>query len=104
MAIDLNSAFSQQAMKGREKVSTQRNDGGAASVTNNTPAKVIQKDTVELSDTVKVMQAADAKIANTPDIDSQRVATLKAAIDNGSYKIDSERIAEKMINFDSILN
>lgn len=102
MAIDLNSSFSQQAMSAREKVSTQRNNGGAASVTN-TPARQIQKDTVELSDTVKVMQAADAKIANTPDINSERVASLKAAIDSGSYKVDAERVAEKMIDFDSLL-
>jgi len=103
MAIDLNSSFSQQAMSAREKVSTQRNNGGATSVTN-APAKSIPKDTVELSDTVKVMQAADAKIANTPDINSERVASLKAAIDSGNYKVDAERVAGKMIDFDTLLD
>ena len=103
MAIDLNSSFSQQAMSAREKVSTQRNNGGAAPTTN-APAKTIQKDTVELSDTVKVMQAADAKIANTPDINSERVASLKAAIDSGSYKVDAESIAGKMMDFDAMLD
>lgn len=103
MAIDLNSSFSQQAMSAREKVSTQRNNGGAAPATN-APAKPIQKDTVELSDTVKVMQAADAKIANTPDINSERVASLKAAIDSGSYKVDAESIAGKMMDFDAMLD
>lgn len=103
MAIDLNSSFSQQAMSAREKVSTQRNNGGAAASTN-APAKSISKDTVELSDTVKVMQAADAKIANTPDINSERVASLKAAIDSGNYKVDAERVAGKMIDFDALLD
>ena len=103
MAINLNSSFSQQAMSAREKISTQRNEEGAAAASN-VSAKPISKDTVELSDTAKVMQAADAKIANTPEINSERVASLKAAIDSGSYKIDAERIAGKMIDFDAILD
>ncbi|WP_372738826.1 flagellar biosynthesis anti-sigma factor FlgM [Neptunomonas sp.] len=102
MAINLNSSFSQQALSAREKISTQRNDEGAASVSN-AAAKPVSKDTVELSDTVKVMQAADAKIANTPDINSERVASLKAAIDSGSYKVDAERVAQKMIDLDAML-
>ncbi|BBB28638.1 flagellar biosynthesis anti-sigma factor FlgM [Neptunomonas japonica] len=102
MAIDLNSSLSQQAMTAREKVSTQKSNGSAAPVTH-TSAKAIQKDTVELSDTVKVMQAADAKIANTPDVDSERVASIKAAIDSGSYKIDAQQVAEKMIDFDAMM-
>jgi negative regulator of flagellin synthesis FlgM len=99
MAIDLNSSFSQQALNGREKVSTQKTNGSAEPA-KDTPVRPVQKDTVELSDTVKVMQAADAKIANTPDVDSDRVASLKAAIDSGTYQIDAQRVADKIISFE----
>ncbi|SIS46673.1 flagellar biosynthesis anti-sigma factor FlgM [Neptunomonas antarctica] len=102
MAIDLNSSFSQQALNGRDKVSTQKTNGSAEPTTS-TPTRPVQKDTVELSDTVKVMQAADAKIANTPDVDSDRVASLKAAIDNGTYQVDAQSVADKIISFESSL-
>ena len=102
MVIDLNSSSSHQALSAREKVSTQRSNGGAAPVTN-APAKQAPKYTVELSDTAKALKAADATIANTPDVNSDRVAQIKAAIEDGSYSVNSGRVAEKILSFESLL-
>ena len=99
MVIDLNSSSAQQALTAREKVSTQRSNGAAPATS--TPIAPVQKDTVELSDTARALKAAAAQIANTPDVDSEKVARIKAAIDNGSYTIDAERVAGKMIDFES---
>jgi negative regulator of flagellin synthesis FlgM len=102
MVIDLNSSSAQQALTAREKVSTQRSNGAAPATS--TPVTPVRQDTVELSDTARALKAADAQIANTPDVDSDKVARIKAAIDDGSYSIDAERVAEKMINFESMMS
>lgn len=104
MVIDLTSSSSQQAMHAREKVSAQRTNSGAAAPASPTPAKPVSRDTVELSDTAKVLKNADAKLANTPEVNAERVAELKAAIDNGSYQIDARRVAEKMTGLESLLD
>ena len=53
----------------------------------------------------KVTWSEDAELASqalheakaTPDVRAEKVALLKAAIKNGIYKVDSGKIAEKMI-------
>ena len=53
----------------------------------------------------KVSWSADAELfshgldvaKNTPDARSDKVAELKAAIKNGTYKVDSKAVAEKML-------
>ena len=102
MAIDLTGSSARQALIARDRVSTQPSNGGAAPVTN-TSTRTVSQDTVELSQTAKVLKAADATIANTPDVDSDKVARIKAALDNGSYTIDSQRVAEKMMSFEALM-
>jgi negative regulator of flagellin synthesis FlgM len=38
--------------------------------------------------------------AGEPQVNKQRVETLKAAILNGDYKINTERLAEKLSKFE----
>ncbi len=102
MAIDLTGSSARQALIARDRVSTQSSNGGAAPVTSSN-TRTAPQDTVELSETAKVLKAADAKIANTPDVDTDKVARIKAALDNGSYSIDSQRVAEKMMSFESLM-
>jgi negative regulator of flagellin synthesis FlgM len=37
------------------------------------------------------------KISDAPDTDDNKIANIKAAIANGDYKINSDRIAGKML-------
>lgn len=99
MVIDLTSSSSHQTLA-RDKVSTQKTASSAtAAPVKQAPAK----DTLELSDTALAMKAADAKLANTPDVDSDRVAAIKAAIEEGSYQPDYQRVAERLVSFESQL-
>lgn len=52
------------------------------------------KDKVEISSQAKELQ-------NASDIKSrqEKIAQLKAEIENGSYKVDGNSIAENMVNF-----
>ncbi|BBE36083.1 flagellar biosynthesis anti-sigma factor FlgM [Sphingosinicella microcystinivorans] len=44
--------------------------------------------------------ATAARDATTAPIDATRVAELRAAIASGSYKVDPEQIARKMVDLD----
>ena len=59
---------------------------------------------VSLTDTAAKLQRLEAQIANQPVVDSQKVESVKKAIADGSFKIDSNRIADKMADFESLLN
>jgi len=60
-------------------------------------------DTVVLSDTAKTVQEAQTQLESIPDIREDKVAELKAQIESGTYEIDAEKIADKMLK-DALLN
>ena len=54
-------------------------------------------DTVVLSDTAKKVQEAQKQLEAIPDVREDKVAELKAQIENNTYDMDEEKIAGKMI-------
>lgn len=54
-------------------------------------------DRVALSAKAKEMQAAREAIGKMDDVDHEKVAGIKAQLKAGTYKVDAEKIAEKMI-------
>jgi negative regulator of flagellin synthesis FlgM len=60
-------------------------------------------DTVVLSDAAKRIQEAKKQLDAIPDIREDKVAQLKEQVENGTYEIDAEKIADKMLK-DSLLN
>ena len=67
------------------------------------PAAAAKADTVVISETAKRIQDAKAALDAVPDVRSDRVAELKGQIENGTYEIKADKIADKMIK-DSLLN
>lgn len=63
----------------------------------------VKTDTVEISDAAKRISAARAELDRIPDVRENKVAELKNQIEKGTYKVDSEQIAEKMLK-DGFLN
>ena len=55
-------------------------------------------DKVELSAQSKEMQKINDVLEMTPDVRAERVAELKKLVQQGGYQVDSEAVAEKMIN------
>jgi len=60
-------------------------------------------DTVQLTNSAKLLERLEKSLASLPDVDSNRVAEVKAAIENGQYSIDADAIADAMIRFDQLL-
>lgn len=64
------------------------------------PASANTSDTVELTSSAKLLEQLEKSLASLPEIDSARVADIKAAIAKGDYEIDSDAIAAAMIRFE----
>ncbi|MEE9536035.1 MAG: flagellar biosynthesis anti-sigma factor FlgM [Desulfobacterales bacterium] len=63
----------------------------------------VKADTVELSDMGKSVQEAHRQLETIPDIREDKVAQLKEQVENGTYEIDAEKVADKMLR-DALLN
>lgn len=61
-------------------------------------------DSVSLSSEGQTMAKVATELSNTPDVDSAKVAQLKAAIENGSYSVNAEQIAESMLEQDEMFS
>lgn len=101
MAIDFNASGTSGAGRsnqtgapvGKPNVAAERPaaDTGAATHTAATGSPV------QLSNQAQQLQAIEERLRELPEVDSARVAQIKTAIADGSYKIDSSRIADKLM-------
>ena len=65
---------------------------------NNKPEKsAVKADTVVISDAAKRIQEAKTQLDNIPDVRAEKVAKLKEQVESGTYKVDAEKTADKLI-------
>lgn len=101
MVIDFNTGGTNNAARssqtgaasGKRDVAAERpaNDAPTA----NKPAAADSE--VKLSSQAQQLQAIEERLRELPEVDSARVEQIKQAIADGSYQIDSTRIADKLI-------
>jgi len=60
-------------------------------------------DQVSITPSAAKLQAVEKKLASLPVVDQARVDKLKSAVESGEYQIDTQRIAEKFLQFESEL-
>lgn len=104
MAIDFPGLSPAQTAGNRGKVSEQpasaTGHGAGSPAADSTPQR--NGDTVRISDTAQALQRSAGENNRDADVDSDRVAQIKAAIADGSYRIDNERIADRMLQFEKL--
>jgi negative regulator of flagellin synthesis FlgM len=61
-------------------------------------------DTVTLTGSAQTLQKLSSVLASTPVVNSAKVATVKQAVQNGSYSVNTGSVADKLLHFDSELN
>jgi len=54
-------------------------------------------DKVELSSQAMDLKKMQQQAMSTPDVRTEKVDNIKLQVDNGNYKINTEQIAEKLI-------
>lgn len=87
-----------------------RNDGTPMQVSRNEPTKAQDEtgrpssvDTVSLTDAANRLQGLVDDVSRLPVVDSQRVEDVRRALDNGSFEVDYDRVAEKFLKFEDDL-
>ncbi len=60
-------------------------------------ARAYRGDDVQLSDGVQRLRRAHAAAAAAPDARADRVADLKARVQAGTYRVDNQALAEKLL-------
>ena len=60
-------------------------------------------DQVSLTPTAQQLRGLEQQIADQPVVDSQKVNAVKEALANGSYEINPDRIANKMMSLEKAL-
>ncbi len=63
----------------------------------------MEEDKVILSQEGKKIQDAKKLMDSIPDIREEKVAKIKAQIENGTYQVEEKKLASKMIK-ESLLN
>lgn len=71
---------------------------GSEKITSNASAS---GENVQLSPEAQRLQQATEKMNQQPSVDSERVAAIKQAIADGSYQVDSQRVASKLLAFEN---
>lgn len=74
------------------------NDSAVKSKVPEKAPKTSKSDSVNLSHESKFLAAIQKRLDETPAVRAEKVARLKSAIENGTYHVAAEDIAEKMLN------
>lgn len=102
MVIDTNNGINTNGPRGRSNsVSSTPADNRQATNAPEKPAS--DKDAVVLSSEAQNLNRLQSKISSMPDVDMERVNAIKKAIAEGKFEINAERIAENMLNQESLL-
>lgn len=104
MVIDLNRSINaptsaNTGRTGNAKSSTESIKDPATSPATRGP--IASDESVKLSSEAQQLQKATEDLKSTPVVDSDRVAKLKQAIADGSYQVDNQRVASKLLNLES---
>lgn len=101
MSVDLNGI-------GQGQVNTQRTTAEKPASTQNAKqaapeqvkAESARGENVNLSSQAKNLKQLEQKLGDYPEMDDDRIEQIRSALENGTYKIDAEKVAQKMLEMD----
>jgi len=71
------------------------------SKSSNTPSQGANtQDSVSLSNAAQNIAKIEAEIKSLPDVDQSKVDSIRARIDNGDYQVDSQNLAQKLLDIE----
>lgn len=97
MSININRQATQKNVVLEQNRAQKQHD-----VKNENKATSSSKDSVQL--TQQALNLNKMQPATEPQVNKQRIESLKTAIMNGDYKINTERLAEKLSQFEGDFN
>ncbi len=103
MSVDLNGIGQGQVNTQRttaDKPATSQNTGKATPEQANAKAQSARGENVNLSSQAKNLKQLEQKLGDYPEMDDGRIEEIRSALENGTYKVDAEKLAQKMLDMD----
>ena len=101
--IDSGSTLRNMGLADNKKTQASSNSKSAPA-SNTAPVGAESDENVKLSAAPEKISMIRETIDATPEVDSARVADIKAKIAAGEYPVNPEQIAEKMIDLEKLLS
>ena len=105
MVIDFSRLNSAPPLTGSTRSNASQETGSTPAAPANSPeqtsASAPSGESVHLSQEAQQLQKISDSLRDQPAVDKNRVAELKQAIADGSYKVDSERVASKLLDMEA---
>ena len=80
------------------QISSNRPDGPKRQDKNPAPQDRSNKDSVSLSNTAQNLAKIETELKSLPEVNQSKVDEIKAQLENNSYQINSQNLAQKMLN------
>ena len=105
MVIDFSRLNSAPPLTGSTRSNASQETGSTPAAPANSPehtsASAPRGESVHLSQEAQQLQKISDSLRDQPVVDKNRVAELKQAIADGSHKVDSDRIASKLLDMEA---
>lgn len=101
MTVDFNGIGSGQVNTRRNTTEqTQSSQKQQPAAPEQASTQAARGENVSLSNQAKGLKQLEQKLNSYPETDDERIEQIKSALADGSYKIDAEKLAQKMLDMD----
>lgn len=103
MSVDFNGIGPGQVNTQRttaDKSTGNQNTQPAAPEQAKSQAQGARGDSVSLSNQAKNLKQLEQKLGDYPEMDDDHIEQIRTALENGTYKVDAEKLAQKMLEMD----
>lgn len=100
MAININNLGNSPQVNKKAEQQTQVRQQATDSSVKAESAKAAQQDSVSLTPQAKQINDLQKKASDASVVDQKRIDRLKQAIASGEYRVDPEKLARSILNFE----
>lgn len=101
MAIDINGLGSSHLQGAGDGSRTGQVARTEQTVAQQQTGKSSTTDTVLITDSASRLRNLEKSISTMPVVDSQRIESIRKAINDGDFDIEPDKVADKMISFEN---